>query len=106
MVLTTGSDLGLYRILDTIGKGEWARCTEPTIRASIEKFFFLERAHAEHVLEGLRKAGLTLETGNIRLASLRLVTSARSPVVRGRDEGCWLAIRRAPPSPRAAAFAA
>lgn len=30
-------------------------------RQELEKFFFLERAHAEHVLEGLRKAGLTLE---------------------------------------------
>ena len=30
-------------------------------RQELEKFFFLERAHAEHVLEGLRKAGLTLK---------------------------------------------
>jgi hypothetical protein len=30
-------------------------------RQELEKFFFLQPAHAEHVLEGLRKAGLTLE---------------------------------------------
>jgi hypothetical protein len=32
-------------------------------KQELEMFFFLERAHVEHVLEGLRKAGLTLTEG-------------------------------------------
>jgi hypothetical protein len=34
--------------------------TTPPARQEIEKFFYAQRAHAEHVIEGLRKAGLEI----------------------------------------------
>ena len=47
-------------------------------REEIEKFFYAQRAHAEHVLEGLRKAGLQIP-GNPPVVETALTSAGATP---------------------------